>query len=104
MTLLFQLSYFFLFFLFLFWLSTRRAQTRNNGSIGPRELEFHEFCKRTIRIPAECLVGSLFGDLSVRGKDNDGVGAFDRGEAMRDGDGRVIAFQERGEGGIDEGF
>lgn len=71
-------------------LSKRRAQTRNSGSIGPGELKFHEFSKRTIWIPAEFLVGSLFGDLSIRGKDNDGVGAFDGREAMRDGDGRVI--------------
>lgn len=89
-TKIFMASFFPCFFLFMLWPSKRRAQARNYGSIGPGELKFHEFSKRTIRIPAEFFVGSLFGDLSVRRKDNDGVGAFDGREAMCDGDGRVI--------------
>lgn len=55
-------------------------------------------------IRREIFISALLGDGAIGGKHDDAVGAFDGGEAMGDGDGGVVAAEEGGEGGIDEGF
>lgn len=67
-------------------------------------LPLHEFAEGAVGILAEFDVGALLGDFAVGGQDDDAVGAFDGGEAVGDGDGCVVAFEELAERLVDEGF
>lgn len=82
----------------------RRGWSTTTFRIAATHLPLHELTKRTAGIGGELFVSALFSDCAVGGEHDDAVGALDGGEAVGDGDGGVVAAQQSGERGVDEGF
>lgn len=82
----------------------RGGRSTTTFRIAATHLPLHEFTKRAARIGGEFFVSALFSDCAVGGEHDDAVGALDSGQAVGNGDGGVVAAQQSGERGVDEGL